>query len=57
MDTKLNMWQTRDLTLYGRRVLIKSPGISKIVYAASMAGVPETVIKTVQDRINSCGKR
>ena len=51
MDTKLNMWQTRDLTLYGRRMLIKSPDISKIVYAASMVSVPETVIKTVQDRI------
>ena len=51
MDTKLNMWQTRDLTLYGRTMLVKTLGISKIVYAASMLCVPETVIKTVQDRI------
>ena len=51
MDTKLNMWQTRDLTLYGRTMLVKSLGISKIVYAASMLRVPETVVKTVQDRI------
>ena len=51
MDTKLNMWQMRDLTLYGRTMLVKTLGISKIVYAASMLCVPETVIKTVQDRI------
>jgi len=51
MDTKLDMWQTRDLTLYGLTMLVKSLGISKIVYAAAMLYVPETVIKTVQDRI------
>ena len=51
MDTKLNMWQTRDLTLYGCTMLVKSLGISKFVYAASMLSVPETVVKTVQDRI------
>ena len=45
------MWQTRDLTLYGRTMLVKSLGISKIVYAASILSVPETVVKTVQDRI------
>ena len=27
MDTKLNMWQTRDLTLYGWTMLVKSLGI------------------------------
>ena len=32
-------------------MLVKSLGISKIVYAASMLSVPETVVKTVQDRI------
>ena len=50
MDTKLNtccMWQTRDLTLYGWTMLVKSLGISKVVYAASML----SVVKTVQDRI------
>ena len=51
MDTKLNMWQTRDLTLYGRTMLGKALGIYKIVYVASMLSVPETVVKTVQDKI------
>ena len=51
MDIKLNMWQTRVLTLYGRTMLVKPLGISKVLNAASMLSVPETVVKTVQDRI------
>ena len=42
MDAKLNMWQARDLTLFGRIML---------VYAASMLCVPDLVIKTVQEKI------
>ena len=45
------MWQTRDLTLFGRTMLVKTLGISKLVYAASMLCVPEMVIKTVQAKI------
>ena len=51
MDAKLNMWQTRDLTLFGRTMLVKALGISKLVYAASMLCVPEVVVKTVQERV------
>jgi len=51
MNTKSDIRQTRDLTLYGCTMLVKSQGISKIVYAASMLSVPETVIKTVHDGI------
>ena len=51
MDTKLNIWQTRDLTLFGRTMLVKTLGLPKLVYAASMLGVPEMVIKRVQEKI------
>ena len=51
MDAKLNMWQTRDLTLFGRTMLVKTLGISKLVCAASMLCVSELVIKTVQEKI------
>ena len=51
MDTKLNLWLTRDLTIFGRTMLVKTLGISKLIYAASMPCVPETVIKTVQEQI------
>ena len=51
MDTKLNTWQTRDLTLFGRTMLVQTLGISKLIYAATMLCVPEMVIKTVQAKI------
>ena len=51
MDAELNMWQTRDLTLFGQTMLVKALGISKLVYAASMLCVPEVVVKTVQERV------
>ena len=44
-DTKLNIWQTRELTLFGRTKLVKTLGLSELVYAASMLRVPEMVIK------------
>ena len=45
MDIKLNIWQTRDLTLFGHTMLVKTLGLSKLVYAASMLLVPKMVIK------------
>jgi len=43
MKTKLNLWLSRDLTLYG-----KSLGVSQLIYTASMLTVPTSVIKNVQ---------
>ena len=53
METKLNVWLSRDLTLTGRTLLVKALGISKIVYSASMLCVPEEVIKRVQEKLFS----
>ena len=53
METKLNVWLSRDLTLMGRTLLVKALGISKIVYSASMLCVPEEVIKRVQEKLFS----
>ena len=39
MEVKLNIWQTRDLTLCGRTMFVKSLGLSKLVYAASVLWV------------------
>ena len=50
-DTKLNIWQTRDLTIFGRRMLVKTLSLSKLVYAALMLSVLEMVIKRVQEKI------
>ena len=33
MKTKLNIWQIRDLSLYGRSMLAKTVGVSQLIYA------------------------
>ena len=53
METKLNVWLSRDLTLMGRTLLVKALGISKLVYSASMLCVPDEVIKRVQEKLFS----
>jgi len=48
MNTKLNIWQTQNLSLYGRSMLAKTVGVSQLIYAASMLTVPEPVIHKIQ---------
>ena len=50
---KLNLWLSRDLTLYGKSLLAKTLGLSQLVYAASMLSVPQTVITNVQTELCS----
>ena len=62
METKLNIWLSRDLTLFGRTMLAKSLGLSQLVYAASMLSVPEAAIQQTQRKLfaflwkNKCDK-
>ena len=51
METKLNLWLTRDLTLFGRTMLAKSLGISQLIYSASMPSVSEPVINQTQGKL------
>ena len=51
METKLNIWLSRGLTLMGRTLLAKSLGISKLVKTASMLSVPQDVITKVQTKL------
>ena len=51
MKTKLNIWQTRDLSLYGRSMLAKTVGASQLIYAATMLTVPEPVIQKTQTKL------
>ena len=53
MKTKLNLWLSRDLTLYGKSLLAKTLGVSQLVYAASLLSVPNVVIKIVQTQLFS----
>ena len=35
------MWRARDLTLFGRVLIIKSLGLSQIIYSSSILNIPE----------------
>ena len=50
---KLNLWLSRDLTLYGKSLLAKTLGVSHLVYTASLLSVPNAVIKIVQTQLLS----
>ena len=50
MKTKLNLWLSRDLTLYGKSLLAKTLGVSQLIYVASMLSVPTPVIKKCPNR-------
>ena len=51
MKPKPNIWQTRDLSLYGRTPLAKTMGVSQLIYVASMLSVAENVIQKTQSEL------
>ena len=51
MKTKLNLWLSRGLTLYGKSLLAKTLGVSQLIYAASMLSAPTSVMKNVQTEL------
>ena len=56
MKTKLNMWQTRDLSLYGRTLLAKAIGVSQLIYTASMLTLKMLFKKRKLNSLLSCGE-
>ena len=48
LQTNLDMWRSRDLTLFGKVLIIKSLGLSQLIYSASILNVPEEVARTVK---------
>ena len=48
MKTKLNFWQTRDLTLFG-----KTLGASQLLYSASLMTVPDAVTRAARSLLFS----
>ena len=51
LQTNLDLWRSRDLTLFGRVLIIKALGISQLVYSASNVEVPRDVIDNVKGRL------
>ena len=48
LQIHLDMWSSRSLTLFGKVLIIKSLGLSRILYSASNTNVPQDVITTVK---------
>ena len=48
IQNALNVWNTRILTLEGRILIVKTLGISKIVYLSLIATVPNSILNEIQ---------
>ena len=51
MDTVLNMWTSRNLTVYGKISMLKSLAMAKILYICNMLWTSDEFIKRVKQRI------
>ena len=50
LETKLDMWSSRDLTLFGKVMLIKTLAISQLIYSASNHPVPARIEDSVKTK-------
>ena len=53
LQTSLDMWRSKDLTLLGKALIIKVLGVSPLIYSASNNDVPKEVIGNVQGRLSN----
>ena len=51
LQTKLDMWRARDLTLFGRVLIIKSLGLSQIIHSFSNIEVPDSIAGAVRKNL------
>ena len=51
LQTNLDMWRARDLTLFGRVIIIKSLGLSQLVYSASNLNVPQEITPIIKTKV------
>ena len=51
LEKTLNTWQRRNLTLYGRINIVKTIGISKLIYSASALPVPDHYVQEINKLI------
>ena len=56
MQTNLDIWGARNLTLFGNVMIIKSLGLSQLVYSASTLNVPEEITSILKKNyLATCG--
>ena len=51
LEKTLNTWQQRNLTLYGKINIVKTLGISKLIYSALLLPVPDHYIQEINKLI------
>ena len=51
LKSRMNIWRSRGLSMYGRIMIVKTLGISEFSYIASLINVPEWVINAVESAI------
>ena len=54
MQSKLDIWNCRALTLYGKVLIAKSLGLSPLIYSASIVNVPTDIPANVTSRLLKC---
>ena len=53
MQTNLDIWRTRNPTLFGKVMIIKSLGLSQLVYSASTLNVPKDITSILKAKLFS----
>ena len=51
LQSNLDIWCSRDLTLFSKVLIIKTMGISSLVYSAANIDVPSEVINVIKSKI------
>ena len=49
METVLNIWKCRGLSLQGKIVTFKTLAISKVIYISYLASVPSDIVNTLEN--------
>ena len=53
LQTRLDMWRARDLTLFGRVLIVKSLGLSQLIYSISNLNVPKEIGPIIKKKLFS----
>ena len=51
LQTNLDIWKSRGLTLYGKVLIIKSFGLSSLIYSISNVNFPKEMVSMVKDKM------
>jgi len=51
LQTNLDIWKSRRVALYGKVLIIKSLGLSNLIYSISNVNVPKEIVPMVKDKM------